>query len=233
MKNNAAKQQALTILYQNRLFSLTNYDDLQRIIEGYQFVIIEYKKHANTKSVSALIKTLGIEHLIQQRDAFIYAKSNLKFLFINSEISDRDKCSLLRHELGHICDPDFHDSNHSKIKKEEFANEFSCYIKNPGPAFRFYLLVMKKWKWLTGIVLLCAFVFSLFFLLPARTAKPATTETITHENAAHRYYVTPAGKKYHKRNCMIVKYRSNVTEYTLDEAKSFGYKPCLICILDE
>ncbi len=234
MKNNLAKRQALTILYQNKLFTLNDYDDLKRIIEGYQFIIIEYQKHTNSEYVSALIKTLGIEKHIEQNDAFIYFKSNLKFLFINAEISERDKCSLLRHELGHICDPNFNDDvTYSKIKKEEFANEFSFYIKNPGIAFRLYLLIIKKWKLLTGMILLCTCILGLFFMIRSHTVQPVTTDIATHKNFEHVYYVTPAGKKYHKRKCVIVKYRSNLTEYTLDEARSLGYKACLVCILDE
>ena len=55
MANNLAKEKAFKVLIQNKLYSLTNYNDLQRIIESNQFTIIEYKKHNNSDSVSELI----------------------------------------------------------------------------------------------------------------------------------------------------------------------------------
>ena len=230
MKNNVAKRQALTILYQNRLRSLDNYEDLKRIIEAHQFILIEYKKHSNSKHVDELIHALGIQAHIEQNDAFIYCKNSLRFLFLNEEITPVDKCSLLRHELGHICDLCKNNSkNDSKIKKEEFANEFSCYLKNPGLLFKLFLLIIKKWKLLTCMFLLTSCIFGCYFIF----ARPAITATIARKNNEVTYYVTPAGKKYHKRNCIIVKYRTNLAEHTLDNAENLGYKPCKICILDK
>lgn len=124
MTHNFVKEKALKILIQNKLYSLTDYNELQRIIESNQFTIIEYKKHSNSEPVSELIKRLGGETETQQSDSFLYMNNNLKFIFINADISNEDKCSLLRHELGHICDPDLKNSNlqNSRIKREEFAN---------------------------------------------------------------------------------------------------------------
>ncbi len=234
MKNNLAKHKARKILLQNKLYALTEYDDLQRIIESNQFTIIEYKKHSNSEPVSELIKRLRVENETRQNDSFLYINNNLKFLFINANVSIEDKCALLRHELGHICDHDLKSSNpqNSRIKREEFANEFSGFAKNPGIIFKLYILVIKKWKRLVSMVALIAFVLGLSVMLKPliiQPAKPVTGTASTSINSDSIYYVTSAGKKYHRKHCIAIKYKNNLTEIKLNDAINTGYNACMIC----
>lgn len=238
MTNNSPKCIAHKTLIKNRLYSLNNYTYLQHIIESNQFTIIEYKKHANSKPVSELINRLGIENEIKQNDSFLYIKNNLKFVFLYADISDEDKCSLLRHELGHICDPDLkiNEMCYSKIKKEEFANDFSFYTKNPGFYFKLKLFVTKKWKIIVSMIALIACVLVLLAMinpLITEPSKPRASDVLTNEIIDNTYYVTPTGKKYHRKHCFIVKYKNNLTKKTLKEALDTGYKPCLICNPDK
>ena len=238
MKNNPPKHIAFKTLIKNKHYLLNRYIDLQRIIESNQFMIIEYKKHANSEHVTELIKRLKIENEIEQNDSFIYVKNNIKFVFINADNSDEEKCALLRHELGHISDPNFKSSymHYSRIKKEEFANEFSCYIKNPGVCFMSYMFIIKNWKQLVVLIplIICILVFA--FINTSQTVsspKPKTestsTNVISESISEDVYYVTPSGKKYHKNNCIIIKYKNNLTELRLNDAVNRGYSPCLIC----
>ncbi len=234
MKNNSPKRIALKTLIKNKHSLLNNYTDLRRIIESNQFTVIEYKKHTNSQPVAELIKRLGVQNEIEQNSSFLYIKNNLKFVFINADISDEDKCALLRHELGHICDPYLINNalNYSKIKKEEFANEFSFYIKNPGNLFRIYVFILKKWKLLVSIILLIACLIGFSFMINSLTnppAKPVTGNSSTYVPSNGTYYVTSSGKKYHKEHCIIIKYKNNLTQITLESATDDGYKPCLIC----
>ena len=233
MTNNLPKRIAHKTLIKHKHYSFNNYIDLKRIVESNQFTIIEYKKHANSAHVSELIKRLQIENEIQQNDSFLYINNNLKFVFLNSDISDDDKCCLLRHELGHIYDPDLKSSEigHSNVKKEEFANEFSFYIKNPGAVFTFKLFLMRRWKLLLSILTLTACLLGLFVMINSLVIRPAksVTDTSTSKISDNIYYVTSSGKKYHRKFCVAIKYRTNLTEYTLKEAVDAGYEPCLIC----
>ncbi len=234
MKNNSPKRIALKTLIKNKLYSLNACNDLLRIIENNQFTIIEYKKYNNPKAVAELIKKLGIENEIEQNDSFLYIRENFQFLFINSDIPEEDKCALLRHELGHICDPNLKstDINCSAIKKEEFANEFSCYVKNPGIRFKIYVFLRKKWRLLacTTTLIACVLGFS-FMINPPIT--PVTDDASTSVNSEVKYYVTPRGEKYHHKHCIIVKYRTNLTELTSNDAINDGYEPCMICNPEE
>ena len=238
MTNNSPKNIALKTLLNHKYYLLNNYIDLQHIIESNQFIIIEYKKHTNSEPVTELIQSLGIENEIEKNDSFIYIKNNLKFVFLYADASDEDKCALLRHELGHISDPNFINSgaSYSEIKKEEFANEFSFYIKNPGIGFKLKLFIMKKWKLLVGIIALILFLSVLFVTIRSysiQPTKPVVSDVSAPEMADIAYYVTSSGKKYHRKRCIIVKYKNNLTEMTLHEAINAGYKPCLICHPEE
>jgi len=238
MKNNSPKYIAFKTLIKHKLYLLNNYTDLRYIIESNQFTIIEYKKHINSEPVSELIKKLKLENETQQNDSFLYINNNLKFVFINSDISDEDKCSLLRHELGHICDPDLKNTGlqNSGIKREEFANEFSCYTKNPGIRLKGYVFLIKKWKLIVAAIALVTCLLGVAFItntLIMPLAKPATGNVSTYVNADSTYYVTSAGKKYHLKHCIIIKHKNNLTEIKLNDAVNKGFKPCLICIPEE
>lgn len=220
------KRIALKTLKKHKCFSLNNCTELKRIIELYQFTVIEYKKHTNSQPVSELIKRLGIECEIEKNNSFLYIKNNIKFVFVNADVSDEEKCALLRHELGHICDPNFKTggAHHSGIQKEEFANEFAMHTKNPPISFKLYTFLVKRWKWLVSIAALVACAFACFFVIN----HPTNTQT-TSAISDGTYYVTSAGEKYHKKYCIVIKYRNNLRQINLNDAVGEGYKPCRVC----
>ena len=132
--NKAAKHLAHKTLIHNKLYAALTYQDLQQIIEDKGFQIVSYKKYNNSEEIDECITRLCLQDRIQQHDSFIYLHNNLKFVFINSDLSIQDNCVLLCHELGHIVDPHMlsSDLSYSKIQSEEFANEFSYHLQNPG-----------------------------------------------------------------------------------------------------
>ena len=236
MKNNSPKYIAHKTLIKHKQYLFNNYNDLKRIIETYQFTIIEFKKHTNSEPVSELIKRLMLETLVEQNDSFIYVKNNLKFVFLNKDIPEEDKCSLLRHELGHICDPQLRrNMQDGTIKKEEFANEFSFYAKNPGIFFKIYVFIIKKWKLLASIFSLIACILCLSFMLNFFTNRTnlLTRNASSYEISNDSFYVTSAGKKYHREYCITIKYKNNLRKLTLNELTDYGYKPCLVCNPDK
>ncbi len=238
MINNLPKRIAYKTLFQNRLFTSPDLDELKHIIELNGFTFIEYKKHSNSEYVAELIKKLEIEKEIEHSDSFLYVKNSLRFVFLNEGVFEEDKCLLLRHELGHILDPHFesHQLNYSKIKREEFANEFSCYLKRPGISFKLFMLILIKWKLLATIITVIIFLLCLLFMINPET-NPSTSsvagDVSIFETSDKTYYITSSGKKYHKKFCIVVKHKNNLTKCTLDKLQEEGYKPCLMCIGDE
>ena len=63
--------------------------------------------------------------------------------------------------------------------------------------------------------------------------KPVTGDASTFVLSDNTYYVTSAGKKYHRKHCVIIKYKNNLTQIKLNDAINAGYKPCLICISED
>ena len=233
MENNLPKYIAIKTLIKHKQYSLNSYVDLQRIIESKQFIIIEYQKHTNSQLVSELIKGLGLENEVERNDSFLYINNRLKFVFLNADISEEDKCALLRHELGHICDPNFEKSDiqNPRIEREEFANEFSCYAKKPGIGAMICVFLIKKRKLLVGTMALTTCALGLTYMIDIFNppAKPVAGYTLSPATSDSTYYVTSAGEKYHRKHCITIKYKNNLTEITLDNAINDGYEPCLVC----
>ena len=75
-------------------------------------------------------------------------------------------------------------------------------------------------------------ILGLSFIINSLIIKPTKsvpTNASIHENSDNTFYVTSAGKKYHRKHCIIIKYKNNLTEIKLHDAINNGYKPCMIC----
>lgn len=229
--NKIAKRLARKILTHNKLYTTPTCQELQKIIEENGFVIVPYKKYNNSDEISECINKLNLQNKIQQHDSFIYVNNNLKLVFINSDLSTQDKCSLLFHELGHIVDPNLlsSDLSYSKIQREEFANTFSYHIQHPGTSVKLLSLLSLKSVIITTLAIL-AFLICGIGLYHNHIHSEIPTATVEISEETPMYFVTSSGEKYHKDFCIIVKYRNNICAHPLDELKNKGYKPCLLCI---
>lgn len=176
---------------------------------------------------------LNIENEIQTKDAFVYIKGNLKIVFINEEVSDEDKLTLLLHEIGHIYDSQILDSEivYNNIQREDYANEFSHYLKHPSIAVKALSFILKK-PALIAIAL--AIVLTTSFGALNYSYKNKEIPTFSNNQLSNElYYVTQTGEKYHKKFCKHIKYKTNITGYTLEDVLYKGYEPCLDCIGEE
>lgn len=233
--NNSAKRIAHKTLIENKICSSPNYEYLLQIIESKQFTVILYKKYSNSKYVTELIEKLNLENEIQHNDSFIYINNNLKFVFINADVPYEDKCALLRHELGHIINYNLMSlkSNNSRIKNEEFANEFAYNIKTPGKHIFFLSLIRKKHILITFLIVLVAFIMCFSYVSNHNTNEAIENTSNNISTSTHTdnlYYVTSNGKKYHRDFCITIKNHTNVQAHTLSNAKNKGYQPCSLCI---
>ena len=225
------KKLSQKLMRKNRLSSTPSLKTLEELIQGNGFTIIEYNKYNNTPEVNELIQTLGIEDRISSRNSFVYIKGNLRFVFINSDLTPSEKTTLLCHELGHICDKRLDAPNHiySNIEREAFANEFAHYLEHPSVLTKIISTFLKG-------KLVCILIF-VSLLLSAGGIYITSNSQVRSAFSAQEptaltqfYYVTTTGIRYHKDFCKHVKYRTNTTKMTLDDAISQGYTPCLDCI---
>ena len=219
------------LMRRNCLSSAPDLNTLEKLIEDNGFTIIKYNQYNNAYEVNDLIKTLGIENRISTENSFVYINNAIKFVFINSDLKTSEKITLLCHELSHICDKNLDVPYHlySHIEREAFANEFAHYIEHPSILTKIAsLFLRRKLVIILTIVLLLlsaagiyawqnSYVVDVFF--------QRESSSITQN-----YFVTTTGKRYHKSFCKHVKYKTNTTRKTIDEAISEGYTPCLDCI---
>jgi len=225
------KKLSQKLMRKNQLSSTPSLKTLEELIQNNGFTIIEYNKYNNAQEVNELIQTLKIENQIATENSFVYVDRNIKFVFINSDLKPSEKITLLCHELGHICDTRLDAPNHiySKIERESFANEFAHYLEHPSVLTKIISTFLKR-----------KLVFILIFALSLLTAtgiyigsnSQVTSVFSEHEptSLTQSYYVTTTGIRYHKDFCKHVKYKTNTTQMTIEDAISQGYTPCLDCI---
>jgi hypothetical protein len=81
----------------------------------------------------------------------------------------------------------------------------------------------------SAIWVMFVFVFSLAVAAPLSAAPNAAPDEKTTSKADEDpiVYVKEGGKKYHKKNCAVVK--TGKTGIKLSEALKKGYEPCKIC----
>jgi hypothetical protein len=59
---------------------------------------------------------------------------------------------------------------------------------------------------------------------------PITVSGIQSRSYYGEYYVSKSGTKYHEKDCMTIKGRSNVRRLTEKDYYSGDYEPCHVCL---
>lgn len=231
------EKKANRFLIKNRISHTPDTDTLKKLIEEKGISVIEFSKYYPSPETTELFEKLDIENEIRSKDCFLYLSNNLKFVFLNSDLSMEDKDILLSHELGHICDErlEYKNSRYSHVDKENFANEFSYRIRHQHFYTRAIVHFLKnKLKYICLSLALITIAFISY------TAKEINTNTITTNTYSDNsytpipseriYYVTDTGEKYHKEFCKHIKNNKTAMLIELSNALSSGYSPCLDCI---
>ena len=198
-------------------------DNLVYIIEQQGFEIIEYSQQDRTDSVWTLLQTLNLAPYAESGKAFAYKCGKSKLLFVCEEMTADEKLYALAHEEGHIVFGHLCNGACSgNIVEEEYvANEFAHYLLNP-PLWLKAVATIKSHKkqsiWIAVIALVLAI------------AIPVTINIIQSQSYYGEYYVTENGTKYHEKDCMTIKDRSNVRRLTEKDYCSGDYGPCHVCL---
>ena len=198
-----------------------------------------------------LISRLGLSDRITEK-GFIYSNEFKKYIFINANLSAKEKRNAIFHEAGHIeLNHDFSDlcSEAKEREAQEFANEL---IKYANPKQK----TLRKFKMIsTAAVLTILFATAFYFIgskastwqnnnnsnsntvaskennkIQASYTKSLFSSEYIASDDENRYsYVTPSGKKYHTKDCYYV--RNNENSYKVDfKTAKQSYLPCAYCI---
>ena len=180
-----------------------------------------------------VIEELGLDENAVYEKGFIYDDGVLKYIFINSNLSECEKRNVIFHEAGHIeLNHKFSDLNDEAKEREaqEFASELIKYASTD-----------KKSLIKTGIVsaaVLVTVAVSFYFIGSKtstwQTNNSNTVNTVapaedTSDTKSQYVYVTSSGKKYHIKDCYYIRNNKTLQKIDLKTAEQ-NYLPCSICI---
>ncbi len=198
-------------------------ENLIYIIEDQGFEIIEYSKRDSSDGVWTVLRALNLTAYAESGKAFAYKCGKSKLLFVCEEMTADEKLYALAHEeghivFGHLCNG-IYDGN--VVEEEYVANEFAHYLLNP-PLWLKVFVAIKSHK---NQSVWCAVI-----ALALAIAIPVAVNIIQSQACYGEYYVTENGTKYHERDCMTIKSRSNTRRLTEKDYYSGDYGPCQVCL---
>ena len=194
--------------------SATLCDVLSR--QGY--TVIEFNGTAETEDVRNLIDALEIHDQISHSRCFTYKSDKYRIIFVHEDLNEEERTIALIHEEGHIWHGHMHTGNilGEDIVQEYEANEFAHYLLKDKTGSR------KRTKLIIACMAAIVLLGSAFGVL----MKQSHDEAVYADNL----YRTETGEKYHLRDCMYIKDKTNVYLLTLKEFESGEYEPCGACL---
>ncbi len=202
-----------------------NYANIEKILNtiGYSVVLF------NTIQGDEEIKRYNLTKQADTLKSFTYSRT-VKIVFADATLPSDDIVYLLLHELGHIMCGHIGNGNagkQNKILMDIEADNFAHSILYKSERNYLYILF-------SAIILSISIIIAADCIkstaVPAQTTttEPAIITTETPETITDKVYVTPSGKKYHRRDCYYVRDKKNITELSTDEATR-AYLPCSVC----
>ncbi len=209
--------------YQELNSSEIDYQALKNVIESLGYTVIEFNHIFNDTDVQTLIDNLKISDDILRSRGFTYADINCRLVFVHEDLSLKEKEIVLAHEAGHIYLGHLKSTPIiGKDVQEEFeANEFAHFLLN-GLKGQPLNLFIKKHKKIICIVIAIVIVLTVGLIGFSHMRK--------QESYYGDYYITSTGNKYHEKECIFVKNKSNIHRLTKEEFDSGNYESCETCL---
>lgn len=194
-------------------------------------VKLNYKIFRPKNAESKVLLALDLQTEFKTLSAFTFAKDNVKYIFIRSDVPNEVAAVLLLHELSHIYLGHLEKSTMPAASDEAEAELFVSYVSKKIFDKRIKITILN--------CVVCALTAIALIVLVHNsqtqnsTIEISTTTVNTETNADQNenfeiVVVTKTGEKYHKPNCYHV-IGSEVIELTIDEAQNAGYEPCKDC----
>ena len=203
-----------------------SYFSLEKAAEEMGYTVIEFNRISNDKNVETIINSLKLGNIVLQSKGFTYADEDYRLIFINESLNENEKTLVLSHEIGHIyCSHLDAASIIGKDVRDEYeANEFSHYLLNQSVWQKVRRILLKHKRAAVAVAV----------ILALSTAAGVAAAVYTKEQSYYGdYYITETGNKYHKKDCIFVKSKTNTRRLTKDDFENVRYKPCDMCLPDE
>ena len=228
-----------------------NVRTLKGVLKDQGYTVVEFNGVCDREDVAELITSLGLTELAANvKNGFTYHSDKYRLVFLNEALNDEEKAIVLAHEEGHIWHGHMQSGNRvgDDVICEYEANEFAHYLlayRNPYrknvvcTAFACAALVL-----LAGV----------FFRYAGRNDAVGADRTqgqralesdavkkdvskdegdVSEKNisvSTEEYYITKTGTKYHVRDCMYIRNKTDVRRMTEEEYESGEYEPCKACL---
>ena len=198
-------------------------DGIKEVLRNQGYTIIEFNHIFNDEDVATVIDELHLLSMIDKSKGFTYVDRNHRLVFLHEDLSNEEKLLVLAHEEGHIFCKHFHHSPIIGVDVEEEyeANEFAHYILNPSVISE----VGEQIKRHKRVTIAVAIV--LVFCLVGGIGWSHIAKERTYYG---EYYVTSSGNKYHEKDCIFVKNKTDVRRLTEEEFESGEYEACQVCL---
>ena len=223
--NKKIKKKANEFIKFNQLKSIT-VDSLSEVIKKQGYILILFDKMLNSSDVETIVNNLNLQEYVLRSRGFTYTDNNYRLLFLNENLSDEEKVLVLAHEIGHIV------FNHIKsgtvigndVIEEYEANEFAHYLLNPNLMSKTKIMVFSHKRTIIIISIILLIVLLTGITIPI--VKKCRSQY-------GDYYVTDSGSKYHKKECIFVKDKKNVSKLIKEDFEAGLYDACDMCLPDE
>ena len=216
------KKEAYCFIKQYNIDQLS-FESLKKVLTQQGYILVEYNGIYNDETVTSLLHSLNLQDMVSQSRGFSYSDKNHRIVFVNEDLSDEEKLVVLAHEEGHIY------LNHMAslccighdVKQEHDANEFAHYLLHQN-IHQIVSRFLKKHKKIC-ITAACIILVGLIGL---------TGISVYNRNQSYygEYYITSSGQSYHRKDCIFVKNKTNVSRLTKEQYDSGEYDPCEICL---
>lgn len=194
-------------------------------------VKLNYKIFRPKNAESKVLLALDLQTEFKTLSAFTFAKDNVKYIFIRSDVPNEVAAVLLLHELSHIYLGHLEKSTMPAASDEAEAELFVSYVSKKIFDKRIKITILNC---VVCALTAIALIISVHNSQTQNSIIEISTTTVNTETNADQnenseiVVVTKTGEKYHKPNCYHV-IGSDVIELTIDEAQNAGYEPCKDC----
>ena len=198
-----------------------NSASLCEALNAQGYTVVEFNGIDDSGDVTDLIEALNLQEQISISKCFTYQNDKYRIVFLHEDLNDEERTIVLAHEEGHIWND--HMSADSILGKniiqEYEANEFAHYLLKDKTG---------KNKRIKLIAAICALV-----ILAGAGTGIAIKQNYDRTVYTEDLYRTETGGKYHVRDCMYIKDKTDVYRLTQEEFDSGEYEPCEACMPDE
>lgn len=195
--------------------------ELVRALGDQGYAVIEYNGVKENPDVEVLRDELNLETWMKQSRCFTYQDDKYRLIFLQEGLTEEEQQIVLAHEIGHIW------NNHllkggvigDDVFQEYEANEFAHFLLTDKRG------IIKRTKIIAICVVLALILgISVGIALKGKRDKAIYTDDL---------YRTESGSKYHIRDCIYIKDKTDVYRLTIEEFNSGKYEPCEACKPDE